>query len=75
MDVAAALNGSRSIDNLFHDYNMEQQSDILSDCYAIHVENNYSFIYHDGPVVTRGQLKWVMAQFIRNRKNADTLQK
>ncbi|MBN3854872.1 type VI secretion system tip protein VgrG [Paraburkholderia sp. Ac-20340] len=71
----SAYRYSIDIDNVFHDYNMEQQGDILSDYYAIHVAKNYQIIYHDGPVGTPGQLKWVMEPFLRNPKNADNLPK
>lgn len=63
------------IDSVFHDYNMEQQGDIVSDYFAIHIEKNYKVIYHRGTIGTPEQLSWVTAPLLKDPKNADNLPK
>ncbi len=61
--------------NVFHDYNMEQQGDIVSDYYAVNIRKNHKVIIHEGNVGTSGQLNWVMAPLPRDPKNVDNLPK
>ncbi len=62
-------------DNIFHDYDMEQQGDIVSDYYAVNIRKNYKVIIHEDNVDTSGRLNWVMAQLLRDPKNVDNLPK
>ncbi len=62
-------------DNVFHDYNMEQQGNLVADYFALNVLKSYKAIFHDGYVGTPGELNWVLAPLLRDPTNADNLPK
>ncbi|MCA8023790.1 type VI secretion system Vgr family protein [Burkholderia cepacia] len=61
--------------NVFHDYNMEQQGNLVADYFAIHVRKTYQAIGHRGYVGSPEELNWVLAPLLRDPKNADNLPK
>ncbi|KWI50691.1 type IV secretion protein Rhs [Burkholderia pseudomultivorans] len=62
-------------ENVFHDYNMEQQGNLVADYFAIHILKNYKAIIHRGYVGSPEELNWVLAPLLKDPWDTDNLPK
>ncbi|VWB07723.1 type IV secretion protein Rhs [Burkholderia lata] len=60
---------------VFHDYNMEQQGNLVADYYAVQVLKAPFAVFHRGYVGTPFELDHVLAPLLEDPKNADNLPK